>query len=262
MKIAIIGAMPEEIELVREHMHLQEQKRIAHRTYHIGQMEGHEIICTFSRWGKVAAASTATTVIQHFGAELIIYTGVAGGIAKQVAIGDIVIASELLQHDVDASGTGLFAKFEIPLLGKAAFQVRQDYLEHTMSAANHFVDSALDDVVPIEQLQQLGIEKPTVHRGAIASGDQFISSEQIAKQLRAEIPDLLCVEMEGAAVAQVCYENGVDCVVIRSISDHADQHAALDFPKFVATVASYYSLGVVTELLKRLPLVKPALTHQ
>lgn len=256
MRIAIIGAMPEEIDLLRDRIANLAEQRIGRRTYHVGQYQGHEVIVAFSRWGKVAAAATATTVITHFDVGLIIFTGVAGGVSDQLAIGDIVIGDRLIQHDVDASGTGFFQRFEIPLLGKTFFEVPPQLVEHALAAANEFVTQEVNELVPPATLAELGIDLPKVRVGTVASGDQFIHDKSKVRELTSAIPNLLCVEMEGAAVAQICLENDIPCIVIRSISDKADSHAALDFPKFVQRVASFYSFGVVTNFLKRLPVGK------
>src|ERR1035438_10102382 len=129
MKIGIVGAMPQEIDLIREDFETDTVSEIAGRAYHEGRFCGVESVLVFSRWGKVAAASTATTLIERFAVDCIIFTGVAGAVSPLLNVGDIVIAYKLLQHDFDVSPSGMFAQFEIPLLGISRFPVEMKLVE-------------------------------------------------------------------------------------------------------------------------------------
>ncbi len=246
MKIEILGAMLEEVRTIGHAMTNVSKQTIAGREYWLGELTGRDVALVFSGWGKVAAASTTTTLIDRFGCGLVLFTGVAGAASNDLEIGAIVIASSLIQHDMDVSASGLFARFEIPLLGISFFPVSIHLSQCALTATHLFLEKAGGHLQTHLVLAGLG-RTPNVYLGIIASGDQFIASAERLAELRSDIPDLLAVEMEGAAVAQVCYEHGVECVVIRSISDRADHTAHLDFPKFVEHVASFYSLGIVTE---------------
>jgi adenosylhomocysteine nucleosidase len=250
MRIGIIGAMPQEIDRIEMDFEAERIEQIAGRAYHIGRFAGAECVLVFSRWGKVAAASTATVLIERFAVDLVIFTGVAGAVSPALNVGDIIIADRLLQHDFDVSSVGknateMFAKFEIPLLGISYFPVDSSLVELADCAAKEYLASAPPETVLLKSYQK-------VYIGTIASGDQFIAHPNRLEELRSAIPDLLCVEMEGAAVAQVCYEYGIPYLVIRTISDKADHSAAVDFITFIQDVAQHYSHGIVQRLIPKL----------
>ncbi len=237
MTIGIIGAMPEEVEAILASIKNVSIDVRGSREYHCGTLEGQNVVVVLSRVGKVAAASTATTLINHFAAKSIIFTGVAGGVAPHIRIGDVVIATSLIQHDLDASAIMRFKKFEIPLLGVTEIQTDSVLRGRARRACERFVAG---------DPRHRGAK---VYEGIIASGDQFIFDKRKSESLCSEIPGLLAVEMEGAAVAQVCYEWKVPFVIVRSISDNADHNSIVDFPRFVQEVAAPLSAGVVKSLL-------------
>jgi adenosylhomocysteine nucleosidase len=252
MKIGIIGAMKEEINLLQEDLINPIKETFGKRDYFTGKLYNQHVTLVFSRWGKVASASTTTTLIDRFGVDLVIFTGVAGAISSQLNIGDIVISSELVQHDLDVSKLQIYKRFEVPLLGRTHFQADLKYIELSKESALHYIENEMHAEIDSSILQEFNIRKPTVIVGLIASGDQFISNQEVVNKLRSDLIDLQCVEMEGAAVAQVCFEYNVPVVVIRSISDKADHSAIIDFPGFTDKVASYFSRGVVRNLLLNL----------
>lgn len=252
MKIGIIGAIEEEIQLLREEIEIISEETIGMRQYYNGIIFGKEVTLVFSRCGKVAAASTATTLIQQFGVDLILFTGVAGGANKERKIGDIVLSKRLVQHDMDATGLSGFGKFEIPLLKKSYFEVDDSLLNKALESARYYIDHDMKKDVNAELLNEFGIKVPKVVVGTVASGDQFISEGAKIKTLSSEIEDLQCVEMEGAAVAQVCYEYGVKYMVFRVISDNADEHANINFNRFIDKTARYFTKGIVKEMIKEL----------
>jgi adenosylhomocysteine nucleosidase len=192
------------------------------REYTAGKLWEIDAVCVLSRIGKVAAAMTAAILVEKFGVTHIVFTGVAGSGDKNVEVGDMVVAESLVQHDFDASP--LFPRHEIPLTGISRFATDVALTERLVSAAQAIT---------------------RVHRGLIASGDQFIGKLGQIQGLKAELPDLLAVEMEGAAVAQVCFELGIPFAVIRTISDNANDDAAVDFMHFIKTVASRYAFDVI-----------------
>jgi len=250
MKIGILGAMHEEIICLFDKMENTETRIIGQRHFHSGRLQNHEIVLVFSRWGKVAAASTVTTLIDVFNVDFVIFTGIAGATDKDLEPGDFVIADKLIQHDMDVSQIGGIAKYEIPLLGKMYFEVQAEFVKMAVRAAQVYVDQELKQDITPGLLKDFGIQVPKICIGTIASGDQFIASTKITETLNNSVDNLKCVEMEGAAVAQVAWEHDKPFVVIRTISDRADHTAHLDFPKFVATIASHFTSGVVLQLLK------------
>ncbi len=247
MLTGIIGAMPEEIQEVVAL--LQDRREVHHgrRTYHTGTLNGHRVVVVFSRWGKVAAAATVATLIHEFGIRQLLFTGVAGGLSSGVSVGDVVVASRLIQHDMDARP--LLPRFEIPLLGHSWLMTDTALSARAVQAAERVMEpDHLRNWIHVQNLQQFDLHAPRVYSGAIASGDRFIAGTGQRDSLLLELPELLCVEMEGAAAAQVCFENQVPFAVIRIISDSADESAHIDFPAFVQTVAGPFAAQLMQQL--------------
>jgi adenosylhomocysteine nucleosidase len=251
MKLGLMGAMPEEVDGIRAEMEVTGTQEIAGRTYTLGRWHGTEVVLVFSRCGKVSSASTATTLLQHFGVDALLFVGVAGAIHPDLRIGDIVIASELIQHDMDASGLPIFQRFEIPLLGRSRFPAPADWVARAVAATEDYLRADFVRDFDADTRREFGLETPRVLTGLIASGDQFVNDPAHIASLRAVLPELLCVEMEGAAVAQVCHEHGDrPLLVLRIISDRADHSAAIDFSKFIARIATDLGTRVVERVLQ------------
>jgi adenosylhomocysteine nucleosidase len=172
----------------------------------------------------------------------VVFTGVAGGVADEVRVGDIVVADTLLQHDLDASP--LFPRFEVPLLGMSRFATNVVLADRLAAACERFVAEE-----GAASAARFGTRAPRVHRGLIISGDQFVASAAGVQALRDALPDALAVEMEGAAIAQVCHEYGVPCAVVRTISDTADDHAPGSFVSFLTEIAGTYSNAILRRFL-------------
>ena len=247
MSIAILSAMSEENASLVSQMRNVECIEIGRRHYHQGELWGQDVVVVFSHWGKVAAASTTTLLIDRFKVSEIIFTGVAGGIDRTLNIGDIVVATDLYQHDMDARP--IIERHEIPLLGVAAMPSSVPRRGQLLEAARRFVDSQLLDALSADTISEFSLHSPKVLSAPVASGDQFISTEQRVDDIRSRLPGVACVEMEGASVAQVCTEFGIPFSVVRTISDAANEQAGIDFPKFIRSVAQIYSLNIVKNLL-------------
>jgi len=241
MAIGIMGAMQEEVGGLIAAMEQPRASEHGGRTYWRGTLFGHEAVVVFSRWGKVAAATTATHLVVAEGVDELIFTGVAGAADPALRVGDVVIASSLVQHDMNAEP--LFPRHEIPLLGISEFPGDPDRTRRALEAANRFLAH------PPPAAARFGIEAPVAIAGPVASGDRFIAGKAELAEICARLRGLACVEMEGAAVAQVCHEYGVPLTVIRTISDAADEGAPLDFARFVREVAEPWSVGIVREFL-------------
>ncbi len=246
-----MAAMPEELQALLAAMPDEAAVTVAGRQFWVGHLCGHEVVAVLSRIGKVAAATTTTLLLSRFGVGEVLFTGVAGGLAEGVLPGDVVVADALAQHDMDASP--LFPRFELPGLGvatlapPAATTARmRAAVEEALSAASLAAGGALGDV----HLAALGLGKPRVHQGLIISGDQFIHAATRCRELLAAQPAAMAVEMEGAAVAQVCHDFGVPYAIVRTVSDRADDEAHIDFPRFVASVASRYSEAIIETYLR------------
>lgn len=248
MRLGLISAMHQEQAGLIEAMTDVTVERRAMRDYTRGTLWGHEAVCVLGRIGKVAAATTAATLIERFGVTHILFTGVAGGAGDEVKPGDIVVADSLVQHDMDA--TPLFPRYEVPLLGRSLFATDLLLSDALVQAAGQFLERDLERAIDSTDRTAFRLVAPRLHRGLIASSDEFIDSGTRLQQLRTAFPDLLAVEMEGAAVAQVCFEFGIPFAVIRTISDGADESAPMDFMRFMERIAARYAQGVLQRFLQ------------
>lgn len=247
--IGIMGALPEEINGVVNLLQNKEEFRLGKRLYYTGTINNQNVVVVYSRIGKVAAAATVATLILKFKITELIFTGVAGGIASDLKIGDIVLGTELVQHDMDASP--LFPQFEIPLIGQSHFTADTNLLEQSQTAIEELLENSnLHQVIDEADLDQFNIHHPKLHLGLIASGDLFFKEQSQKEALLEHLPVTKCVEMEGAAVAQVCYEFRIPFVVIRTISDEADQHSTIDFMKFTEKISNIYSIEIIKNIIK------------
>ncbi len=218
----IICAMDVEMEKILGMMEGDDVISYSSVDYHVGKIGGKQAVCAICGIGKVAAAICTQTMILKFHTTEIINVGVAGSLSNELAIGDLVIARALVQHDMDARALGV-EKGQIVGFEDRLIPTDQDLRDKLLSCA--FVLNMGDGGKTVKALT-----------GTIASGDQFISSRG-KKQLIAEEYGALACEMEGAAVAQVCHVNHVPFAVLRAISDSADDSARMDFPAFTRMAA-------------------------
>jgi adenosylhomocysteine nucleosidase len=247
LTLAIMSALLDEQRgLLAQLVHPQRVKR-AGRTFWCGLWGGQDVVLVLSRGGKVAAATTTTALIEAFDVKNVLFTGVAGGVGHGVKVGDVVVAEAFIQHDLNSAP--LFPRYEIPLYGRSALDC-----DPVLSAL--LLDAAKLGLAGMDEHfhRSLLLQPAKVHRGLIASGDQFVCDPAVAALLRADLQaaghEPLAVEMEGAAVAQVCHDYGVPFAAMRTISDRADAQAHLDFSAFVTQVASPYALAVVSRFIQ------------
>ena len=238
--IGIISAMQEEIQALLHELKNVTTTEKGMRTYYKGTLFNKNVVLVFSRWGKVASAITTTQLINDFNVKEIIFTGVAGGIKDELNIGDVVIGNNMYQHDLNASP--FYEKLEIPILKKKFLKTTD---ASKLKEATGLFLKTYNDYIKIADAQVFDITNPKIIFGDIASGDQFISSLKKIKKLNKLIPTAICVEMEGASVAQVCFEYGMPFSIIRIISDKANDNATIDFSKFANSIASNYALGIL-----------------
>lgn len=247
---AILSALLEEQQGLLAQLMNPVQLTRAGRDFWRGELHGHRVVLALSRVGKVAAATTATTLIEAFGVNRIVFTGVAGGVGPGVQVGDVVVATEFVQHDMDASP--IFPRYQIPLYDRSRFAC-DEILSALLLEAVH---AGLTGAGGHSESNNWHASA-TVHSGLIASGDRFVSGAAESRVLQAAlqaggfIP--LAVEMEGAAVAQVCFDYGVPFAAMRTISDRADDQAHVDFPQFVTEVARHYAQAIIGQFLQLLP---------
>lgn len=243
--MAIVSALAQEQHGLIGQLRNPRKAVHAGRDFWLGALHGVSVVLALSRIGKVAAATTATALIAHFGARQIVFTGVAGGLGATVNVGDVIVATQFMQHDLDASP--LFPRYQVPLYGKTRFDCDAQLTDLLyLAACAALADSAKAD-------QATGAAHPfpqaRVHRGLMASGDRFVCGAGESRLLKDSLADagheVLAVEMEGAAVAQVCLDYGVPFAAVRTVSDRADDSAHLDFPGFIDEVAGRYAREII-----------------
>jgi adenosylhomocysteine/aminodeoxyfutalosine nucleosidase len=230
MKIAIMGAMPEEIAPILERLDDVQEVNYAKNKYYKAKYKDVEVVVAYSKIGKVFSTLTASTMLQMFACDVLLFTGVAGAVNPGLKIGDLVVASKLAQHDLD-----------ITIFGHPHGYV---------PGGSVFVE-ADKDLIALSKIvaKEMGVD---LKEGIIATGDQFIASEErkefIAKTFGAD-----ALEMEGASVAVVCDALGVPFFVLRSISDSADMDAGFNFEEFVessAKISAEFLMKMVDRLAK------------
>jgi adenosylhomocysteine nucleosidase len=222
--------MPQELDAVLADFDADRAENVAGRVFHRGEAESVEAVAVISGIGKTSVAATTTLLIERFGVEHVVLIGVAGAVSRELALGDIVVATAALHHDLDASP--IVPRYHVPSLGidRIPSDVRLSAL--ALAAAADFAAGS----------------GARVRSGLVVSGDRFLGPTEIA-ELRERLPDALAVEMEGAAVAQVCNESGIPCAIVRSISDDGDIGS---FDRFLEREAGRYAEGIVARLLAAL----------
>ncbi len=213
--IGIIGAMTVEVEALKELMTDKCDKVISGMTYTSGKLLGKDVVITVCGEGKVNAAMCAQTMCLEYNPEIIVNTGVAGGLADELKVCDIVVATSVVEHDMDMSPLGYKAGYICGIDGI--------YMD-----CNEKIVNTLTDAV-----SACGIPYKT---GVVASGDQFISDNDKKAWLKSTFNAYAC-EMEGGAIGHVCVRNGVPFGVLRAISDGGDDEASMSFPEFAALAA-------------------------
>ncbi len=227
--VGIIGAMVEEVAAFRQLMSLTKEVMVADITFYCGEIDGVKVVLAQSGIGKVNAAMTTTLLCDHFHPVAIINTGSAGGfIGELQQVGDLVVSTHLLHHDVDVTVFG-YAKGQVP------------GMPEVFSAEHALIELAYDTLVSLSL---------TAHRGTVASGDKFMSQDHHIAEARAHFPDLHAVEMEGAAIAQICHRFNVPFVVVRALSDIAGKASPMSFEQFLPLAAENAAKLIVAMLPK------------
>ena len=228
MKIAIMGAMPEEIQPLISKMNRVQVTEYGNNKYYEGSYGKHDLVVAYSKIGKVFASLTATTLIEKFGCEKLLFSGVAGAINPKLKIGDLIAATSLCQHDVDITAFGHPAGF-IPE-SKTMVGTDKDLLDMAFSVA-----------------KSNGLH---LSKGVIATGDQFVASTERKEWIESTF-NADALEMEGASVAVVCDALDIPFFILRAISDSADMDASFNFDEFVvssAEVSAKFILNMVNAI--------------
>lgn len=231
-RTGIIGAMEEEIALLKEKMEIEVIVKKASMEFYQGTLNGREIVVVRSGIGKVNAGLCAQILVDVFNVSRLINTGIAGSLKAEINIGDIVISSDALHHDMDARNFG-YARGEIPRMNTISFPADPELIS--------IAKTACEKVNP-----EIG-----VFVGRIVTGDQFIAERSVKDEI-ASWTEGYCTEMEGAAIAQAAYLNHVPFVIVRAISDKADDSATMDYPTFERQ-AIEHSVKLVEEFVEQIP---------
>ena len=229
--IGIIGAMEEEITNLKSHMQVDEVQTIAGMSFFKGAVKGTKLVLVRSGIGKVNAGICTQILASVYGVDTVINTGIAGSLNADIDIGDIVVSTSLVQYDVDARNFG-YKLGEIPRMNIVEFPADKYLIDKTQSVFDSL---------------GLGIK---LYKGIVATGDKFVSEDSLKAEIISNF-HAYCVEMEGAAIAQAAMLNNMACVVIRAISDKADNSADVDYRSFEAKAIenmSKISLALVDSL--------------
>ncbi len=211
-KVGVIGAMESEVANLKKAMRLTRRTEKAGMAFHEGRIGNMDAVIVQCGMGKVNAGICAQILIDEFAVTHIINTGMAGSLNPKLNIGDIVVAVDAVQHDFDVTAIG-FKKGEIPYTGKVAFAADQELRQRAIQA----IRKTLPGIAAVE--------------GRICSGDKFVASQTEKDRIVAEFAGD-CVEMEGGSIAQVCCLNAIPFVILRTISDKADDSSHIDFAEF------------------------------
>ena len=229
-KLGIIGAMQVEVETLVEALVEKESHKKAGRTYYTGKLDGLDVVVVQCGVGKVNAAICAQTLCDHFGVTHLVNTGIAGSLNAQLDIGDLVISTDAMYHDFDCVHFG-YEMGRVPGMDVTGFPADAEMIRLALAAAE-------------------SVHPGHCRQGRIASGDLFVA-EKTTKEAIIRKTQALCTEMEGAAIAHTAYLNDVPFVIIRAISDKADDSAQMDYPTFEAQAARHCA-GVTLALVKNL----------
>ena len=229
-KLGIIGAMEEEVETLLAQLEGRKTATHAGSVFNEGKLEGLDVVVVQCGVGKVNAAICTQILCSVYGVTHLVNTGIAGSLCAELDIADLVISSDAMHHDVDAVAFG-YPAGKVPGMDVTAFPADKTMMDYAMKAAEAV--------------------NPGHNRiGRIATGDQFVASKELKEKIIA-VTGGLCTEMEGAAIAQAAYRNGVPFVILRAISDKADDSADMDYPTF-EKIAAHRCAQVTTAMARQL----------
>lgn len=227
MIVGIIGAMEEEVEILKNNLENRSEKQIAGSKFYLGECAGHEVLLLQSGIGKVNAALGTTLLIHMFHPDCIINTGSAGGFDNSLNVGDVVVATEMRHHDVDVTAFG-YEYGQVP--GLPPFYLSDEKL------------------IAVAEKAAVKTGQVNVVKGLVATGDSFMSDPERVAFVKTKFPKILAGEMEAAAIAQVCHQFKVPFVVIRALSDIAGKDAELSFDAFLVQAAKHSAEHILTML--------------
>ena len=226
MKIGIIAAMPEELAYLIQHLENASQEKVLGNTYHTGRIGAVELVLVESGIGKVMAAMSVAILADHFRVDAVINTGSAGALAEGISVGDVVIAEKLAYHDVDVTAFG----YEYGQMAQQPLYFESD---------KKFVTLIQESLSKLDQ---------NWHLGLIATGDSFVAGDDKIAVIKEHFPQVLAVEMEGAAIAQAANALELPFLVVRAISDNANHEASISFDEFIVEAGLRSAQALLTLL--------------
>ncbi|MET3682493.1 adenosylhomocysteine nucleosidase [Alkalibacillus flavidus] len=228
MRYGLIGAMDEEVEWLKSQMTVDYEETIANCHFIVGQLHDHDVVLLRSGIGKVNAAISTTLLHERFQPDYVINTGSSGGVDQSLNVGDIVIGTETIHHDADATAFG-YTHGQIPQM-PARFRSDDELVKRAQQAK----EILPDDV--------------TVAEGLIGTGDSFMSDYERVQTVAKRFPDVKALEMEAVSIAQVCHQYDTPCLIIRSLSDIAGQSSDISFEAYLEKAAKN-SATLIAEML-------------
>ena len=229
-KLGIIGAMRIEVETLVQRLENVKETTHAWSTYYEGKLEGLDVVVVQCGVGKVNAAMCAQILCSCYGVTHLVNTGIAGSLCADLDIGDLVVSTDAMYHDVDCVNFG-YPYGKIPGMDVVSFPADEKMIAYAFAAAE-------------------AVNPGHTKKGRVASGDQFVAAKELKEKIIANTQGL-CTEMEGAAIAQTAYRNGLPFVILRAISDKADDSAEMDYPTF-ERIAAHRCAEVTRNLAKQL----------
>lgn len=228
--LGIIGAMDEEVAKIKEQLSDVSIETRAAMDFYKGKLDGKDVVVVRSGIGKVNAAMCTQILADIYKVSAVVNTGIAGSLKAEINIGDIVLSEDALQHDMDATGFG-YVPGQIPRVDTLSFKADEELIRLAKECCARV--------------------NPDIHTfvGRVVSGDQFVSDKNKKEWLVKTFAGY-CTEMEGAAIAQAAYLNGIPYLVVRAISDKADDSAAMDYPAFEAQAITH-SVNLLLEMIRR-----------
>ena len=226
MKIGIIAAMPEELAYLLQHLEDAREEKVLGNSYHTGKVGSVELVLVESGIGKVMSAMSVAILADHFQVDAVINTGSAGAVATGIAVGDVVIADKLTYHDVDVTAFG----YDYGQMARQPLYFESD---------KKFISLIQESLSKLEQ---------TWHLGLIATGDSFVAGEDKIKVIKEHFPQVLAVEMEGAAIAQASHALNLPFLVVRAMSDNANHEASVSFDEFIVEAGRRSAQALMTLL--------------
>ncbi|OFK03618.1 5'-methylthioadenosine/S-adenosylhomocysteine nucleosidase [Streptococcus sp. HMSC071D03] len=226
MKIGIIAAMPEELAYLLQHLDDAREEKVLGNSYHTGKVGSVELVLVESGIGKVMSAMSVAILADHFQVDAVINTGSAGAVANGIAVGDVVIADKLCYHDVDVTAFG----YDYGQMARQPLYFESD---------KKFISLIQESLSKLEQ---------TWHLGLIATGDSFVAGEDKIKAIKEQFPQVLAVEMEGAAIAQAAHALNLPFLVVRAMSDNANHEASVSFDEFIVEAGRRSAQALMTLL--------------